>query len=102
MILSSNLTKEGIAYDAQIVKFTCITRGIILSWRSDDYIESEYPIMFTSLTDSPGMMESSSTHPMTIATLTNVTTYANTGETAMVSELHIRASAVPKLFCQLQ
>ena len=90
VILSSNLIKEGIAYDTQIVIFTCTTRGMTLIWRSNDYISGDLNI---TSTDNPGMLKSSPTHPTTIAILTNVTTDANTGETVMVSELHIRASA---------
>ena len=95
VFLTSNLSKENTAYDAQIVTFQCVTKGIIgtiLSWTSDDYIGSEGAALEFFSIHGPGRTETSSTNPTTVATLINATTNAATGVSTIISELRITVS----------
>jgi hypothetical protein len=95
--LSSNLNVGATAYDNQIVTFQCTIRGtgdiVVLSWSSDDYIGPGGALLQVASFQDLGHTTNSPVNPNTVATLTSVTTDADTGVTEVVSRIRITASA---------
>jgi hypothetical protein len=95
VVLTHNLGSGAIAYHGQKVTLTCtvnivtvVNRGIVITWRSGDYIGPGDVLQVTSK-DSVG----STVHKSTTA-VTLISTTQSNGMITVVTELQLMASAM--------
>ena len=91
VLLASNLTNGGVAYDGQVIMFRCrIIDSVVLTWSSDEYIGTEGTVLQVSIAHEIGYSPPRTDVEDTVAILTNKTQV--NGINVIDSELHIRTT----------